>query len=88
MCKVLGKYTGSDTFTGYKIVNKVNGKYYSPVTGIEYIPGQKVKEVNSPKDCNKQYIIEGWIQPCELFKQNCVFFEPLMKGKTGVIITL
>jgi len=38
MCKILKK-TRRKSYTGFKIVCKINGKYYSSVTGIEYKPG-------------------------------------------------
>ena len=39
MCLFKEKYDESDTFTGYKVATKINGKYYSPYTGVEYKVG-------------------------------------------------
>ena len=36
MCEVGSKYKKSTTVTGYKVVVKVRGRYYSPFTGYQY----------------------------------------------------
>ena len=36
MCEITGKYTELEKFTGYKLVYIIGGRYYSPVTGVEY----------------------------------------------------
>ena len=40
MCEFKKEITDKTQFTGYKIAIKRNGKYYSPITGIEYKPGK------------------------------------------------
>jgi hypothetical protein len=52
MCKVL-KQTKRKKVTGYKVVIKKNKKYYSPMTGIEYITNKKVTPVKTLEDYNK-----------------------------------
>ena len=48
MCKLIRK-TKRKSFTGYKAVRKVDEKYYSFWTGMEYEPGG-VKGVRVPKE--------------------------------------
>lgn len=39
MCSFDKEIKKKTQFTGYKVAVKRNGKYYSPITGIEYKPG-------------------------------------------------
>jgi len=39
MCNFKEEITDKTQFTGYKVAIKRGGKYYSPITGIEYKPG-------------------------------------------------
>ena len=43
MCIRIGRKLSKEVYTGYKAVVKVSNRYYSPATGVEYIPGQKVQ---------------------------------------------
>ena len=43
MCIRIGRKLNKENYTGYKAVVKVGGRYYSPATGVEYIPGQKIQ---------------------------------------------
>lgn len=86
MCKVLEKYTKKKKFTGYKMVVKVDGKYYSPVTGIEYIPGKDIIPVKSESKVNRNFInSDSWKSFYEILK-NKNLYEEKMHGKTGIFV--
>lgn len=77
MCKVLNKFEGKETFTGYKLVLKIDGEYYSPSTGLKYEVGMKI-----PKMKKRGENIDGtWANPLS----DGIFYEPLMQGKTSVL---
>lgn len=78
MC-TLTKKSRKKSFTGYKVVYKKGGKYYSPATGIEYKPGPVPRIKRQPKwvsDLGHFRDIFYKLDPCH---------EPLMKGKTSVV---
>ena len=56
--------------TGFKVSIKMNGKYYSPATGIEYKPGMvTIPKVQNRLTCNLSSDI--------LKKDGCIFLEIL-----------
>ena len=86
MCKVGKRFRPkSGKVTGYKTVVKVEGKYYSPCTGVEYIAGQKVTPIRGLDKRNMTFASIYWeygkcVQPGH---RN---YEPKMKNKTGVFL--
>lgn len=91
MCKIVDKFTDSETATGYKvvIVDKY-GKYYSPFTGIRYkigkIPVPKIVISNNKygflqTQCNNKYINPNW-------KTNGIAWNAGMKNKTGILLNI
>ena len=78
MCKITKK-SRKKTFTGYKSVVVVRGKYYSPATGVLYkvgpVPVVKNKRVNAEG---------GYV---DMLNPKNKFYNPRMMGKTGVFYT-
>jgi len=60
MCTITGTCNLKE-FTGYKVALKINGKYYSPVTGMEYTLGK----IKPPKTIYKNYTVEGFADVLE-----------------------
>jgi len=95
MCKVTKPSRRKKSFTGYKVVFKIGKKYYSPMTGIEYVTSKDVQAVDSIKEYKKHKAkIENdstFIDYAEIIdKENGdhnTLYEPLMKGKTTVFLT-
>lgn len=79
MCKFTKK-SGKKTDTGYKIACKVKGKYFSPVTGAQYLAGAKVPVLRKPR---KKYMNNStaWANVCD---RDCRAFNPLNVGRTAV----
>jgi len=50
MCTIISK-SKRKSFTGYKVALKIDGKYYSPATGVEYVVG----DVPIPDCINEEY---------------------------------
>lgn len=75
MCKINTK-TKHKTVTGYKAVFEIDGKYYSPSTGVEYVEGMKMPFLN--KRC--EFADTDW---ADIF-EDTVFYHYGMQGKTGV----
>ena len=72
MCKIKCRFARTTEFTGYKVVIKRNGKYYSPATGIEYKPGPvPIFDENTERDISVISVFN------DLFKNfNAVVKEP------------
>lgn len=94
MCEITGKYTESEKFTGYKLVYIIDGRYYSPVTGVEYKVGEKVKAITSGEaienfrensTLNTLSLGNYWSKPYSIFSS---FYTHSMQGKTGVFMDL
>ena len=92
MCEITGKYTESEKFTGYKLVYIIDGRYYSPVTGVEYEAGKHVKAVTSGEATenfrensilNELSLGNNWFKPYQIFS---TFYSWSMNGKTGVFV--
>ena len=78
MCRLIEK-TKRKSFTGYKVAYKKRGKYYSPSTGLLYVPG-KVPEIKK---------VEKIAEKLNLFKnvfegEGGHFYNRLMEGRTSV----
>jgi len=76
MCEILGSYKEKDSFVGYKVAVKRNGKYYSYWTGVEY----KIGPVEECKDMSEK----GIVTTTDLR----VSYNPKMKGYTGLFYSL
>jgi len=79
MCTITGTCNLKE-FTGYKVALKINGKYYSPVTGMEYTLGK----IKPPKRIRKNFIVEGWFVNVLQKKEHAHKKE--MVGNTAVFI--
>jgi hypothetical protein len=93
MCKIKEPYLKSKTFTGYKQVIVLEGKYYSPVTGIEYEVGKKVTPVTlenfeniilSIPNLERKMDETSWIYPHIVLNPKTQFYNEYMYGMTGV----
>jgi hypothetical protein len=73
MCDLLERYN-KPTFTGYKAALKINGKFRSPATYIEYKVGPVPKYQNLQRFTSSYFIN---IHPHS-------FFNPTFNGYTGV----
>ncbi len=51
MCNLKTRYRKQKQFVGYKVAVHVDGKFYSPATGIEY----KIGKVEIPNEINMKY---------------------------------
>jgi hypothetical protein len=81
MCEIKEK-TRLKTFTGYKVVIKKDGKYYSPSTGLEYKVGMKLPHLQERNE-----IFDTWAWGNPLSKDG-VWYKPEMQGKTAVFKNL
>ena len=45
MCQIKEKIKDKRVVTGYKVAVKIDGKYYSPATGVEYLENAPVPEL-------------------------------------------
>jgi len=80
MCKI-GKKINISKAVGYKAVIKMDGKYYSPSTGLEYVIGMTLPSLKRRlPTADKE-----WSNPLD---EDYCFYEPLMQGKTGIFKTL
>src|SRR3972149_860800 len=82
MCTTFeGLTTKKKSYTGYKFVLKLNNKYYSPATGIEY----KVGPVKRPNALSvyriKKYKL---FSTNRIIKKGALFYNKDMVGRTGV----
>jgi|WetSurMetagenome_2_1015567.scaffolds.fasta_scaffold154645_5 hypothetical protein len=77
MCKLTTPYTKSDTFTGYKLVLKINNKLYSPATGIEYKIGKVPKPRKAIEETKDPYFADV------LDKNDCCYIAKY-KGFTSL----
>ena len=80
MCKLTEKYTKSKSFTGYKVVYKKDGKYYSPATGIEY-----KEDMDIPRIRKRRPLAASLGLFVDVFNKQRGVYEPLMKGKTALL---
>jgi len=96
MCKEIRKISQKQ-FTGYKLAFKIDGEYYSVVTGIKYEKG-KVPIVNNGQEINpnlgklcpnKEHLIEHLIWMGEYGKINFgINYRISAIGKTFIFRTL
>lgn len=77
MCNITGNYS-KKSFTGYKVVCEMDGKYYSPATGIEYKKGPVEIPVVQQRLCN-------WFSDTLLLPDG-YGYKPDMKGYTAVFV--
>lgn len=86
MCLITEKFDKSETFTGYKVVIKRDGKYYSPATGIEYKPGS-VPKLDANTDRNVE-LIRVFSYSFKNFRDLIyrAFFNPTFNGLTAVFV--
>jgi len=78
MCTITGTCNLKE-FTGYKVALKINGKYYSPVTGMEYTLGK----IKPPETIRKNYTVEGF---ANVLQNTNPAHERRMVGNTAVFI--
>lgn len=92
MCEVL-KTTKRKKVAGYKLVIKKNDKYYSPMTGIEYMSNKKITPVVTAEDYSKykhnrassEFLAEfSWLLKGKILES---LFSKTMKGKTAIFKT-
>jgi len=87
MCKIVKTYDEPVVRTGYKVAIKIDGKYFSPATGVEYIVGP----VPKCPDYSPQYE-EKITGICRYFAVKAIlegiFFDPTYNGNTGVFVLL
>jgi hypothetical protein len=78
MCTIISK-SKRKSFTGYKVALKINGKYYSPATGVEYVVG----DVPIP-----ERIIEEYRDDCfvNVINPSSYCHRPGYMGHTAVFI--
>lgn len=74
MCNILDKYP-EDTFTGYKIAYKKNGKYYSITSHIEYKRGpvSGVKDIEALNGVEDSTLLDSIFFLKEYFGRTSVF---------------
>ena len=80
MCEVGSKYKKSTTVTGYKVVVKIKGRYYSPFTGYQYHVGT-LPVMKTPRNENKFIHYNN-----DVLKDYCPHYTFRMKEKTGVLL--
>lgn len=79
MCQIVCEYNENKSYRGYKYALKdKDGKYYSPVTGIEYKVG-KVPELQY--DDRDIVIDSSWVN---VNSKGSSFYNPSYIGYTGV----
>lgn len=86
MCEIRGKYTESETYTGYKVLakHKKTGKYYSSFTGKLYELG---KVPLPPKKCKR--LSTNWNYDLDNKVLNSLpFYNKEYEGKTSVFTDL
>jgi hypothetical protein len=83
MCDLIDKRIHSKSFTGYKRVLKIRGRYFSPAMGIEYKEGMNLPEL-SPGDVPQKSIYKGsaFTEPDLILRSIC--YSELMQGRTAV----
>jgi hypothetical protein len=80
MCKIIKKIS-EEKVTGYKIAYQVGKKYYSPVTGIEYKPGN----VEIPTTYGKNNI-RNQIRIANVLDKSSLAHDARYSGKTAVFM--
>jgi hypothetical protein len=80
MCRIQSK-SRAKQFSGYKVVVKKNGKYYSPSTGLKYEVGMKLPSMTK-RHTNAH---TKWKDP---LAKDGRWYNELMQGKTGVFRTI
>ena len=83
MCNLTTKIKNCQSVTGYKIVYKENGKYFSPATGIEYKENIDLPWPNNIKNKIKYYF--GFD---DVLNANELSHHKNLYGKTAVFINL
>lgn len=81
MCTVLDKRSGK-TFTGYKVVTKIKGRYYSPFSGYCYKKGPLPSLKCTPRNAARDFVDSTYA----IF--HSMFYTTKMHGKSGVLVTL
>jgi hypothetical protein len=69
-----------ESVKGYKVAVTVGGRYYSPVTGIEYIEGKKIK---APKKYGPMSV-RGIICIADVLNSKCSANDSNYKGLTAI----
>ena len=78
MCKLAENFKELDIseYVGYKVAIKIDNKYYSPVTGIEYKVGPvEIPETSKP-------LCSGFV---DVLNKNSIAYEESMIGRTCVL---
>jgi hypothetical protein len=69
MCtNIQDKITDRETITGYKIVHIKRGDIRSPITGVKYIPGKRIKRIERDDQVSNNMISKAWARPFDLFR--------------------
>lgn len=70
------------SFTGYKRVLKIEGRYFSPATGVEYVEGQDIPKPRRFRHrITEQYI---FAPPLNMISKKGFCFTKHLVGKTSV----
>lgn len=77
MCTITKELKKSKVGSGYKLVIKHKGDFYSPSTGLKYKVGMTIPNMKK----NGAMTDGEWKSPFEVE----YFYEPRMQGNTGVI---
>jgi len=80
MCKVKSRYKKQTTVTGYKVVYKYKGRYYSPFTGYQYHVGT-IPVLKVVRNGDKFTSLNS-----EVLNQNYSLYTFKMSSKTGVLL--
>jgi len=98
MCNILNEYKEKDTFTGYKVAEKRDSKYYSIVTGIEYKPGPVEgiingkpisKSLHNSSDPNNYFYLASYFGRTSVYKNKYAaddFIDIYFRGLSNVIV--
>ena len=71
MCKIVNVLKKAVQRTGFKVALKINGRYYSPATGVEYKKGKVPMCPDYDEDT-----IEYLLRLCNYFSINRIFTKP------------
>lgn len=80
MCNLTNTRIHRKSFTGYKIVLYVKGRYFSPVTGIEYKEGMTLPKLDLTSD-KQIYRNSYWVTPAYI---TYAYYSDKLRGRTAV----
>jgi hypothetical protein len=87
MCELTDEVIQEESFTGYKRVLIIGGRYYSPAMGIEYKEEMDLPEL-TPKDVSKNHTHarSNFCPPFDILSGDA--FRTNMQGRTAVFLKL